>query len=405
VPLFSYKGYDAITGDNKKGQIDSDSPKSARIKLRKQNIIVATLKEESSSQKSKSKSPLFKAKVSLQDLSIMTRQFATLQQAHVPLDESLRALTAQVENDVLRSTLAAVKDLVHEGRSLADACATYPNEFNRLYINMVRAGETSGNLGVVLERLSDFQEYQVKIRGQVISALMYPCLMITASLGIIAYLFISVVPKLQKVFTTLKVTLPWYTLTLITASEFLQKRWYVVIAMTIIFYLAFSKWVKSEKGRKTWDHWMLVVPVLGPIVTRINVSKFTRTLSTLLSSGVPIIRALEITRNIVGNVVLAEVIDAAKTSVQEGQSLGLTIERSGRFPSLVTHMIMTGEKTGELEKMLEHVAHAYDAEVERKISGMISLIEPLMIMVMAGIVTVVVIAMLIPMLSIMNQIR
>jgi len=406
LPIYLYKGYDSKTGASRKGKLEAESPKAARQKLRsKEKIIPSELKEELSVQKSKSSSSLFASKVSLQDLAIMTKQFATLQVAQVPLDECLKALTEQVDHLVLRNTLAAVKESVSEGKSLGDSLADFPGVFDRLYVNMVKAGETAGNLGLVLESLADFQEYQVAIKGKIFSALSYPGLMITASLGIIVYLFVSVVPKLQKVFTSLKITLPWYTKFLISVSEFLQHQWYLVIAAIGGCFVLFKYWYESESGRATFDRFSLVVPMFGSIIMRVNISKFTKTLSTLLGSGVPIIPALEITKNVISNTVISNVVMNSKQAVQEGESLGGVIEKSGQFPALVSHMIKTGEKTGELEKMLQHVANAYDAEVERKIESMISLIEPLMIIFMGGVVVLVVVAMLVPMLSIMSQMR
>lgn len=408
MPLYSYKGVDSATGASRKGTIDAESPKAARQKLKQRSkIMVSEIKEQASLDKMKdTKTKVFaRTKVKMEDVSVMTRQFATLQMAHVPLDESLKALTAQVENPVLQQTLAAVKDSVNEGKSLAEACSNFPGVFNRLYINMVRAGESSGTLGLVLQRLSEFIEYQVKIKAQIVGALTYPALMIVASTGIIGYLFISVVPKLTKVFASLKVTIPWYTKVLVNISSALQSYWYLVIIFFFAGSYIFRRWVATTKGRKKWDTFLLSLPLFGPVVLRVSVSRFTKTLSTLLSSGVPIISALEITRNVVSNAVIAEVLDNAKTAVQEGQNLGAVIEKSGKFPPLVVHMIMTGEKTGQLEQMLGHVSVAYDAEVERKIEAMISLIEPLMIIVMGGISVTVVMAMLIPMLSVMNQIR
>ena len=406
MPIYLYKGYDSATGAPKKGSVEADSPKSARVRLRtKDKIVVSEIREELSVSKDKSGKVNIRGKVKLQDLAIMTRQFSTLQVANVPLDESLKALTEQVENAVLRNTLAAVKDAVTEGRSLGEACAGFPKIFDRLYVNMVKAGETSGNLGVVLERLADFQEYQVEVRGKIFSALAYPAIMIFASFGIIVYLFVSVVPKLQKVFTSLKVPLPWYTQSLIGISEFLQSRWYIVIVIGGAIYYMAQAWYRTDAGKQAFDSFSLKVPVFGPIVLRTNVSKFTKTLSTLLGSGVPIITALEITRNVIGNKPISDAVAEAKQKVQEGESLAVTIEKSKRFPPLVVHMIRTGEKTGELEQMLKHVADAYDAEVERKIDSMISMIEPLMIIVMGGVVAVVVIAMLVPMLSIMGKVH
>jgi general secretion pathway protein F len=294
---------------------------------------------------------------------------------------------------------------VSEGKSLNEAMSNFPGVFNRLYINMVRAGESSGTLGLVLERLADFIEYQVKIRGQIVSAMTYPTVMILASAGITAFLFVNVVPKLQKVFISLKVKLPWYTELMIKMSQFLQSYWFLVILGIGASAWLFRRWVTSEKGKRKFDRVALKMPIFGPIIMRINVSRFTKTLSTLLVSGVPIIRALEITRNIVANAVISDVLEQAKIAVQEGQSLGLTIERSKQFPPLVTHMIMTGERTGQLETMLGHVAVAYDAEVERKIEAMISLIEPFMVIAMTGGVGGILAALMIPMMGVMNQIR
>ena len=411
MPIYSYKGYDIDSGSSRKGKVEAESERAARQKIKQKNrTIVAEIKEEVAivSKEDGEGSPRFSflaVKVGLKDLSIMVRQFATLQQAHVPLDECLRALVSQVENPVLRNTLSAVKDKVSEGKSLADACAGFPGVFNRLYVNMVRAGESSGTLGAVLGRLAEFFEYQINIRGQIVSAMTYPIVMIVASSAVVAYLFVSVVPNLQKVFDNLKVTLPWYTQTLIEISEALQNYWYVIVFVFGTGYFIFKQWVANASGRYKFDKMLLGVPLFGSIILKVSVSRFTKTLSTLLSSGVDLIAALEITKNVVTNEVICEVLEKAKIEVQEGKSLAAVIAKSGRFPGLVTHMIATGEKTGQLEEMLAHVSEAYDAEVERKISSMVSLIEPLMMIVLFAIAGIVVGSMMLPMLSVMNQIR
>ena len=406
MPIYTYKGYDSKTGAAKKGKIEAESPKTARARLRqKEKVVVSELKEEASLDKMKAKKSLFAGNVKQMDIAIMSRQFATLANAHIPLDESLKALTAQVENIVLRNTLNAVREQVSEGKSLADSLVQFPAVFNRLYVNMVRAGESSGTLGLVLDRLSTYMEKEVEAKGQVVSAMMYPAVMLIAQVGLIAYLMISLVPKLQKIFTSLKAPLPWYTQVVVAISEFLQNQWYVVpIVLGLIFFL-FRRWVSSPKGRWKFDSMMLKMPIFGPLIMRLQVSRFTQTLSTLLASGVPIIKALEITKNIITNVVIADVLEQSKISVQEGRSLGSTIEKSNQFPPLVTHMILTGERTGQLEEMLAHVAVAYEAEVTRKIEGLISLIEPAMIIVMAGSAGGIIGAVMVPMFSIMNQIR
>ncbi len=397
---------DAVTGQARKGIVEAESKKAAKIKLRQKDKVIAyELKEEVASENQKKKASFLGSGVGMSELAVMTRQFATLQSAHVPLDESLKALSAQVENITLRNTLSDIKDQVSEGKSLAEAVSKFPKIFNRLYINMIRAGEQSGTLGLVLKRLADFIEYQVAVRGQVTSAIAYPSAMIFSSMAIVVYLFVSVVPKLQKVFASLKVSLPWYTELLITFSEGLQKHWPILIVLIAAVVYFVRRWVQTEEGRRKFDKWTLELPLFGQIILRVNTSKFTRTLSTLLSSGVPIINSLEITKNIIGNSLLADVLEEAKIGVQEGKNLGDCISKSELFPPLVTHMIKTGEKTGQLEEMLNHVAEAYDAEVQRKIAAMISLIEPFMIIFMGGIVTVVIIALLVPMLGVMSQMR
>lgn len=406
MPIYSYKGYDIATGAVKKGKVEADSERSAKQKIKlKLKVIPSEVKEEVANSGAKGKSGIFAQKVGLAELQVMVRQFAVLQSAHVPLDESLKALSSQVENPVLRNTISSVKDLVSEGKSLADASATFPGVFNRLYVNMVRAGESSGTLGTVLIRLADFLEYQIKVRGQVISAITYPAIMIVSSSGLVVYLFVSVVPSLTKVFDSLKVTLPWYTKMLIGISDSMQRYWYLIVGLMVGGFFGFNAWLRTEAGRMKFDELSLKAPLFGSIILRLSISRFTKTLSTLLSSGVPIIQALEITKNIVTNSVISGVIEQAKIEVQEGKSLAACIERSGRFPGLVVHMIATGEKTGQLEEMLVHVSNAYDAEVERKITTMISLIEPLMMLVMFGIAGVVIAAMMLPMLSVMNQMR
>ena len=410
MPIYSYKGYDAASGANRKGKIEAESERSARTRLKsKMKIIVAEIKEEATTKSSKSNnavfSNIFGPKVSVKELAVMVRQFAVLQRAHVPLDESLKALVSQVENPELSKVLAQVKDSVSEGKSLADSSAKFPGVFNRLYVNMVRAGESSGNLGTVLTRLSEFLEYQVKVGQEIVAALTYPIIMITGAIGVVAYLFISVVPKLAKVFDSLRVPMPWYSKLMIDISDALGNYWYVVLTIVVLGYVIFKKWVGTDKGRRKMDRILLKLPLFGPVLTRISISRFTKTLSTLLSSGVPIVQALDITKNVVTNSVISDVIEQAKIDVQEGKSLASCISGHDSFPGLVTHMIATGEATGELEGMLVHVAEAYEAEVQSKISSMISLIEPLMLMVMFGIVMIVVGAMMIPMLNVMSQIR
>lgn len=409
MPLYTYKGYDAATGASRKGKVDAESERAARQTLKqRKKIIVAELKEESVSSSSNTKSSslsLFTPRVSLAEIAVMVRQFATLQSAHVPLDESLKALVSQIENDTLRKTLSAVKDSVSEGKSLAESSSRYPSVFSKLYVNMVRAGESSGTLATVLERLADFTEYQLAIRGKVVNAMLYPVIMIVISLLIVGFLLVVIVPKLAQVFSNMRIDIPWYTKALMDVSEFLQAYWYSFPILVVAGFIGFRTWISSEKGRRSWDRIVIKLPIIGKISLMVAVSRFTKTLSTLLSSGVPIINALDITKNVVNNSLLSEVIENAKVEVQEGNSLAACISRSGVFPGLVSHMIATGEKTGELEQMLGHVSKAYDTEVEQRISKMISLIEPIMMLCLLVIAVVVILAMIMPMMQVMRQMR
>ena len=406
MPVYRYKGIDIATGAARKGSVEAESQKAARLKLKQRDkILTSEISEEVALDKMKKKKSFFGTKVKTEDIAIMTRQFATLQAAHLPLDETLKALTNQVESELLRNTLNNVKEQISEGKSLHEAMGNFPGVFDKLYVNMVKAGESSGTLGLVLQRVADFIEYRVKVRGQIQGAMMYPLVMIGAMGAITCFMFVAVVPKMQKIFISLKVKLPWYTELLISASEIMQTKWYLIIMFIAAAVWLVRRWYLSPNGRKTFDEKILRMPLFGPLVMRTNVSQFTKTLSTLLSSGVPIIGAIEITRNIINNTLIAEALENAKIAVQEGQSLGVSIERSHLFPPLVTYMIMTGEKTGQLEEMLQHVAVAYDAEVERKVEALIGLIEPAMVILMTcgggGILA----ALMVPMLSIMNNIR
>ena len=410
MPIYSYKGYDAKSGANRKGKVEADTEKAAKQLVKQRDkVIVAEIKEEAAANKKGESvsllSQLRGPSVSINELAVMVRQFATLQNAHVPLDECIKALVSQMENPVLRGTLSAVKDSISEGKSLADASREYPGIFNKLYVNMVRAGESSGTLGTVLERLADFMEYQVKVRGQIMQAMMYPLIMIIASVVIIIGMLVFMVPKLAKVFASMKVKIPWYTQIVLDLSDFLRSSWYMVPLFAGLIYIGVKFWLSSEKGKRQLDVIKIKAPIFGPVFLMISVSRFTKTLSTLLSSGVPIIQALDITKNVVNNMILTEVIEQAKIEVQEGKSLSGCIARSGVFPGLVVHMIATGERSGELEEMLGHVAKAYDTEVENKINKMISLIEPLMMVVLMGLAGGIIGAVIIPMMDIMKQVR
>jgi len=313
--------------------------------------------------------------------------------------EALSALLEQVEKPALKVVLADIKESVNEGTSLAKAMAAHPKVFDDLYVNMVAAGERSGALDKVLDRLTEHTESMLALRSKVTGAMIYPVLMGMVGGGLMAIIMLVVVPKVRKLFDSFGEGLPLPTKILLGFSQFTMDWWWLIALVCTAVFIGWRRWVKTKKGRETWDRLMLKIPLFGGILRTIAVSRFCRTLSTLLASGVPILSALDIVRKVVGNVVLAEAIEKAAENIREGQSVAVPLRQSGEFPPLVTHMIAIGERTGDLEPMLEKVANAYDAAVERALSTLTSLLEPLLIVVMGGIIGAAAVALLLPMMQ------
>lgn len=396
MPVFEYKGVDA-KGKNTSGIVDAENEKAARLKLRKTGVFPTSIKLEGGA-KGVSQAQFFNS-VKTQDIAQMTRQLATLMGANIPLVEALAALTDQIEHPGLRKTISQIKDKVVEGRRIADAMKAYPDTFNDLYISMMQAGEAAGSLETVLKRLADFTEYQAKLTAKVKGAMMYPIIMASVGMGLMTYLLVSVVPKIVTIFEQSKATLPLPTQVLMAVSSFAQSYWYLVfMAMGGLFYL-FKRYKQTPAGRYRIDGLSLKAPVFGPLFRKIAISRFTRTLATLLQSGVQLLQALDIVKNVVDNKVLSEAIESTQASVKEGESIAEPLKRSGQFPPIVIHMITVGEKTGALETMLEKVADSFDTEVDTTVSSLTTLLEPLMVVVMGGIVALIVLSILLPILK------
>jgi general secretion pathway protein F len=333
-------------------------------------------------------------------VAVITRQMGTLMKAGVPLADSLAALVDQVERPGMKRVLADVKTQVNEGSSLADAMARHGKVFQELYVHMIRAGEESGNLDAVLFRLADFLEAQNKLRSKIISALFYPIAMTVIGAGIMTLLMVSVVPKVTSIFEDTGKALPWNTQLLIGASDLIGSwKGLVLLAFIILGIQMFRRWKRTAVGRSVVDRVILKLWIIGPLARQIAITRFAKTLATMLSSGVPLLRALEIVKQILGNTVLQKVIEDARASIQEGESIAAPLKRSGEFPPIVTHMIAVGERSGQLEQMLEEVAHAYDLEVDMKMSRLTTLLEPLMILLMGGSVGFVVFSILSPIMQ------
>ena len=413
MPVYAYKGLDS-KGKTVSGNKDADGAKGLRAVLRRDGIFLTEYREQDVSKlaslsgggglslrRDVNLKGLF-GWVSKQDVSIFTRQVATLLKAGIPLTETLAALVEQTENERLRTIVAHLRQQVNEGSAFADSLAHHPKVFPELYINMVRAGETAGNLDQVLFRLADFQEAALRLRSKVQSALVYPAVMLVVGTVIMGILMIVVVPKITAIFQDMGKSLPWNTELLIWLSSFIARWWPLLIALAIAGALLFRAWKRTPKGRVLWDRFVLKLWVVGPLKRIISVSRFARTLGTMLSSGVPLLKSLDIVKYILDNKVLEKVIEEAHDAIREGETIAAPLKRSGQFPPLVTHMIAVGERSGQLEAMLDNVAEAYDRDTEAKLQRLTALFEPVMILVMGGVVAFIVFSILMPIMD-MNQ--
>jgi general secretion pathway protein F len=402
VAIFEYRGILASTGKPVKGVRDAENAKALRMVLRKDGILLTTAAEEkAAAAKTKRNINLFAfaARPSTNDIAVMTRQLATLIRAGIPLFESLSALIDQTEKDSLKRALTQVREQVREGTSFAKALEAHPTIFPPLYVNMVRAGEASGTMEQVLERITGFLEAQAKLKGKVTSALAYPILMLILGVVLVSVLMIAVVPNVTSIFASMDQALPWYTALLIGVSDFMGSYWWLLLAMLAGGIYGFRRWLRTPAGRMRWDSFMLRAPLIGKLTQMIAIARFSRTLSTLLSAGVALLPAMDIVRNVLGNAVLEKVIVDAIGSIREGQSIAEPLKRSKRFPPIVTHMITIGEKSGQLEEMLENVSRAYDLEVETRVTMLTSLLEPLMIMLMGGAIGFIAFSILMPLIQ------
>jgi general secretion pathway protein F len=402
MAVFEYRGIQADTGKPVKGYRDADNPKALRAALRRDGVLLTSATEESE-HKQRAKRNLDPLAVLRRpkpsDVAVMTRQLATLVRAGVPLVDSLAALAEQVENEALVRILTSVRENVSEGTAFSKSLEAHPRIFPPLYINMVAAGEASGTLETVLERLADFTEGQARLRGKVAGALAYPILMLVIGTGLVGGLMIGVVPKVTSIFESLGQELPWYTQLLIVVSHAVAGYWWLMLGTVAVGTFAFRRWKRTPVGRLRWDGFVLKVPIFGRLNLLIAVARFSRTLATLLSSGVQLLAAMEIGANVLGNARLQTVVRDAIGSIREGESISVPLKRSGHFPPMVTHMIAIGERTGQLEQMLENVARSYEADVDTRVVALTSLLEPAMVVVMGCAVAFIAVAILMPLIQ------
>ncbi len=337
--------------------------------------------------------------VNLRVLAVTTRQFASLIKANIPLVEALAALVDQTENMKLKSTLADVRQQVNEGISLKAGLSRHPKVFAPIFINMVESGEASGTLPLVLIRLSEFMEAQVRLRQKVSSAMTYPVIMAVIGGGLMMGIFTFVIPKIATVFQSMNRKMPWYTELVMNISHFLVNYWWAVILALVISIWSIKTYFASPTGRVNKDRWSLHLPIFGEVVRMVAISRFASTLATLLNGGVPLVTAMGIVKSVVNNEIIAAAIASAKDDITEGQSMSEPLKRSGEFPTLLLHMISIGERTGELPSMLEMVAKNYEEQVSAKIERLTTLLEPMMIVIMGLCVGVIVMAVFMPLLD------
>lgn len=401
MPIFEYKGI-TKEGKNVRSTIDADNVRNARARLKKDGIFVVELRDKSKAKQANKKRVSTASGVSVQDRANMTRQLATLLKANIPLVEALNATADQVEQPALKEAVADIKNMVNEGVSFHKGLQKYPKIFNNIFITMCEAGEASGTLDVILLRLAEFTEAENELNSKVRSAMLYPIIMVVFVLVMLSVMFVFVIPKMQVIFENAELKLPWYTEMIIGISSILVNYWYILIIGGFGSVWLFLNWKRSEEGSKSWDRIVLRLPIVGKLARMIAVSRFTRTLATLLTGGVPMLQAMDIVKNVVGNSVLASAIEDARNNISEGESVAVPLKKSGQFPPIVTHMITIGEKTGELESMLTQVSDSYDFQVKTQIGGLTALLEPVMIIMMGAVIGIIVFSIMIPMFQMAN---
>jgi len=427
MPSFAYTALDA-RGQEVSDTLEAGSEQEAVQALRQSGYYptsvveagkAATAARSKGSKAPKAKSTGLKKEINInipflerktikpKTLMIFTRQLATLIDSGLPLLRGLTVLGKQEPDPVLRKTIGRLADTVQGGSTFSDSLSQHPKIFNKLYVNMVKAGELGGVMELVLVRLADFQEKAQKLKNKVVSAMFYPVIVLVIAIAIMAFLLVYIVPKFEQIFADMLGGKPLPALTefVIGTSRFFQEQWYLIIGGVILFVVGYSIAAKMPKGRVVIDAVKLRVPLFGDLIKKGAISRFSRTLGTLVTSGVPILQALNITRDTAGNVVLSDAIQQVHDSVKEGESIVTPLEKSGIFPPMVVSMIDVGEETGQLPEMLLKIADVYDDEVDNTVAGLTSLLEPIMIVFLAVVVGTIVIALFLPLISIISGLQ
>ncbi|MCZ4338206.1 type II secretion system inner membrane protein GspF [Shewanella colwelliana] len=404
MPAFEYKALDA-KGKQQKGVVEADTARHARGQLREQRLmpleITPVIEKES---KTKSASFSFKRGISVAELALITRQIATLVAAGLPVEEALKAVGQQCEKDRLASMVMAVRSRVVEGYSLADSMAEFPHIFDDLYRAMVASGEKSGHLEVVLNRLADYTERRQQLKSKMTQAMIYPVVLTVVAISVIAILLAAVVPQVVGQFEHMGQELPWTTQLLIASSDFIRDYGVIVLAVIVALFIAAKQLLRSPANRMKFDAALLVMPVIGRVSKGLNTARFARTLSILTASSVPLLDAMRIASEVLMNVKVRAAVEEATARVREGTSLGAALANTKLFPPMMLYMITSGEKSGQLEQMLERAADNQDREFESNVNIALGVFEPLLVVSMAAVVLFIVLAILQPILELNNMI-
>jgi type IV pilus assembly protein PilC len=385
------------------GELSANSREEVIALLRKKNIIATVVRQK---EKVAGRKPLFGGNVKDKDIVVFTRQFATMIDAGLPLVQALDILSTQVENKMLAKTLSVIKGDVEAGSTYADALKKHPRVFSELYANMVAAGESGGILDTILNRLATYIEKAMKLKKKVKGAMIYPIVVSTIAVAVIAIIMIFVVPTFSKMFAQMGGTLPLPTLFVMKTSNFLAGIGGLLVLMCIVgFFVFMRQFRKTEKGKAATDRIFLRLPIFGILLRKVAVAKFTRTLGTLVSSGVPILDGLEITAKTAGNKIIEYAVMDVRQAVTEGKTLAEPLMKAGVFPPMVTHMISVGESTGALDAMLTKIADFYDDEVDSAVSNLTSMMEPLLMVFLGGAVGFIVVAMYLPIFKLITLIK
>ena len=399
MPFYAYTAVDKA-GKKIKSVMEADNESLVLQHLRAEALQVLELKES----KKRSGAKVAKGKVKPKALVVFSRQFATMIDAGIPILRCLDILVGQTKDPILKPVLDNVRTDVKGGLTLNEAMAKHPQVFNKLYLNMIRAAELGGILDIILDRLSGFLEYENEVRAKIKSAMMYPVLVLCFSQVMLLVLFSFVLPKFKDIFTGMDVKLPAMTAMLFSIGDFMQKYWWTIILMVAAVIIGLKMWGKTPVGRYKLDFFKLKFPIVGELTLKMSVARFCRTFGTLINSGVPMMRSLEIVGETLGNAVLAEAVANTRISIREGQKLSAPLAASGLFPSMVTHMIDVGEESGRLSEMLVKVGDFYDTEVEATVKGLTSMIEPMLIMFLGAVVGFIAISVMTPIFTIVNSV-